>query len=232
MRVKRLSTNYYFFDIITAFFVTVLLISNIASSKIAAIGPLTLDAGTILFPLSYIIGDSLTEVYGYSKTRRVIWIGFMCNVLMIPIFLIVGALPPSPDWPHQDAYNLILGLTPRIILASMIAYLAGEFSNSFILAKIKIWTRGKYLWMRTIGSTLIGEFLDTFLFILIAFTGVFPTHVLVALLLSNYIFKVLVEILFTPITYLIVNKLKKMENVDYYDKETNFNPFTLENKNK
>ena len=231
-RIKRLSTNYYFFDIITAFFVTVLLISNIASSKITTFGFFTLDAGTILFPLTYIIGDSLTEVYGFSRTRRVIWVGFMCNVLMIPIFLIVGTLPASPDWPYQDAYNSILGVTPRIIIASMIAYLIGEFSNAFILAKIKLITKGKYLWFRTIGSTLIGQFLDTIIFIIVAFTGIFPTPVLMSLIVSNYIFKVLVEIVFTPITYVLINQLKRIEHVDHYDDKTNFNPFTLESKNE
>lgn len=154
MKAKK-SHIFRYIDIITALFVAILLISNIASSKITSFGFFTLDAGTILFPLAYIFGDILTEVYGFSRARRVIWIGFGCNVLMAVIFMIVGALPPASDWPNQDAYNAILGLTPRIVAASMIAYFVGEFLNSFVLAKLKIATKGKYLWSRTIGSTLV-----------------------------------------------------------------------------
>lgn len=205
----------------------VLLISNVASSKITAFGSLTLDAGTILFPLTYIFGDVLTEVYGYKRARRVIWLGFLCNILMAVIFMIVVALPAASDWPNQKALETILGLTPRIVLASMIAYFCGEFINSFILAKLKIRTQGKYLWVRTIGSTLVGELFDTLLFITIAFWGVFPMPVLISLLVSNYIFKVAIEVLFTPITYVFVNKLKKAEHEDYYDRKTNFNPFSI-----
>ena len=188
MAEKKSYIQYHYLDIITAFFVSVLLISNIASSKITSFGIFTLDAGTILFPLSYIFGDILTEVYGYSRTRRVIWIGFSMNLLMAVIFIIVGMLPSAPDWHNQPAYDAILGLTPRIVLASLVAYFAGEFSNSFILAKLKIFTKGKYLWTRTIGSTLFGELFDTLLFIAIAFWGVLPVQLLVSLLISNYIF--------------------------------------------
>jgi uncharacterized integral membrane protein (TIGR00697 family) len=227
MQTKKLITHFHYLDIITAFFVAVLLISNVASTKITSFGFLTLDAGTILFPLTYIFGDILTEVYGFARARRVIWIGFLCNILMAGIFMAVQGLPPAADWPNQKAYEAILGLTPRIVAASMIAYFAGEFLNSFILAKLKIVTQGKYLWIRTIGSTLVGEFFDTVLFILIAFYGVLPMPVLVSLLISNYIFKVAVEVLFTPVTYAIANKLKKVEHEDYYDYKTNFNPFSV-----
>lgn len=214
-------------DTITALFVTVLLISNVASTKIVAFGPFTFDGGTILFPLSYIFGDILTEVYGYARSRKVIWIGFIAALLMSLTFIVVGALPPAADWPNQDAYDKILGLTPRIVIASLIAYFAGEFSNSFTLAKLKLITNGQRLWLRTIGSTLIGQVVDTALFILIAFTGVVPNSLLWTLIISNYLFKCGVEILFTPVTYAVTGWLKQQEREDYYDRNTDFNPFRL-----
>lgn len=216
-------------DTITALFVTVLLISNVASTKIVAFGPLTFDGGTILFPLSYIFGDILTEVYGYRRSRKVIWLGFIAALMMSLTFMIVGALPPAADWTNQDAYDKILGLTPRIVLASLIAYFAGEFSNSFTLAKLKVQTNGRWLWLRTISSTLIGQVIDTTLFILIAFAGVagFSSSLLWTLIVSNYLFKCGVEILFTPITYWITGWLKQQEQEDYYDRTTDFNPFPL-----
>jgi queuosine precursor transporter len=212
-------------DTITVLFVTVLLISNVTSTKIVALGPLTFDGGTILFPLSYIFGDILTEVYGYARSRKVIWLGFFAALLMSITFIVVGALPPAPDWANQTAYEQILGLTPRIVVASLIAYFAGEFANSFTLAKLKIVTHGRRLWVRTIGSTLIGQVIDTALFILIAFTGVVPNALLLTLIISNYLFKCGVEVLFTPITYWITGWLKQQEREDYYDTHTNFNPF-------
>lgn len=230
MNTKNIMHQFRYLDLITAVFVAVLIISNIASSKITSFGPFTLDAGTILFPLTYIFGDILTEVYGFARARRVIWIGFLCSILMAATFMIVGALPPAADWPNQKAYDAILGLTPRIVAASMIAYFFGEFLNSFILAKLKLVTKGKYLWVRTIGSTLVGELFDTLLFITIAFWGVLPLPVLISIFVSNYIFKVGVEVLFTPVTYGITNKLKKVEHEDYYDKKTNFNPFAVNTK--
>ncbi|MCX6785320.1 MAG: queuosine precursor transporter [Candidatus Komeilibacteria bacterium] len=219
--------NYKYFDIILGLFVAVLLISNIASTKILLLGPFNFDGGTILFPLAYIFGDILTEVYGYRQSRRVIWLGFFSALLMSAVLMIVGALPAAPGWENQNAYMAILGLTPRIVLASLIAYFTGEFSNSFVLAKMKILTNGKWLWMRTIGSTLIGEGLDTILFCLIAFLGVLPTELLIAVIISNYVFKCGVEVIFTPLTYKIVGFLKKAENEDYYDRETKFNPFSF-----
>lgn len=219
--------EFKYLEPIAMFFVSILLISNVASTKMVNFGIFDFDGGTILFPLSYIFGDILTEVYGYKRTRRIIWMGFAMNILMSLIFIAVGALPASKDWPNQDAYMAILGLTPRIVLASVIAYFSGEFSNSYILAKMKIWTNGRFLWMRTIGSTLVGEGVDTLLFCMIAFYGVFPNDLLIAVIISNYIFKVGVEVLLTPITYGIVGFLKKREGVDVYDKGTNFNPFRL-----
>lgn len=218
-------------DSITALFVAVLLISNVASTKILNLGPLTFDGGTILFPLSYIFGDILTEVYGYARSRKVIWLGFMAATVMSVTLAIVGALPPAADWPNQDAYEVILGQTPRIVIASLIAYFAGEFSNSVTLAKLKVLTQGRRLWLRTISSTLLGQLLDTALFVLIAFTGTVPTNVLLAIVVSNYLFKCGVEILFTPITYWITGWLKQQEHEDYYDRETDFNPFRLSRTN-
>jgi uncharacterized integral membrane protein (TIGR00697 family) len=219
--------NYKYLSAISVFFVSILLISNIASTKILDFGWFTFDGGTLLFPLSYIFGDILTEVYGYKKSRSVIWLGFFMALLMSVIFIIVGKLPPAVGWDNQTAYDAILGLTPRIVLASLIAYLFGEFSNSYILAKMKIWTKGKMLWARTIGSTLVGELVDSTLFILIAFLGVFPNSLLFILIVSNYIFKTAVEVLFTPATYKVVKFLKREEGEDYYDKDTDFNPFKI-----
>lgn len=218
---------YRYLDFITAAFVAVLIISNITSTKILVLGPLTFDGGTILFPLAYIFGDVLTEVYGYKRSRRVIWTGFFWLIMAVLIFTVVDLLPAAPDWKLQASYHDILGQTPRIVLGSLVAYFAGEFSNSFVLAKMKIWTEGRYLWMRTIGSTLVGEGIDTALFATIAFVGTMPTDAFVALIISNYIFKCGVEAIFTPVTYQIVNFLKRAENEDYYDRDTDFNPFLV-----
>jgi hypothetical protein len=219
--------NYKYLDIITAFFVAVILISNVASTKILDFGFFTFDGGTLLFPLSYIFGDILTEVYGYRRSRKVIWLGFGVALLASAVFIIVGKLPPAAGWENQEAYDKILGLTPRIVVASLIAYFAGEFSNSFILAKMKIWMEGKRLWMRTIGSTLVGEGIDSALFILIAFAGILPGSLILTLIISNYLFKTGVEILFTPATYKVVKWLKRTESEDYFDDKTNFNPFKI-----
>jgi queuosine precursor transporter len=219
--------NFKHLDTITALFVAVLLISNIASAKIVQFGFLTFDGGTLLFPLSYIFGDILTEVYGYARSRKVIWLGFASAILMSVTFMAVGALPPAAEWTSQTAYDQILGFTPRIVLASLIAYFAGEFSNSFTLAKLKIKTQGRYLWLRTIGSTLVGQVVDTLIFSLIAFSGVIPSSLLVTLIISNYVFKCGVEILFTPVTYWITGWLKQQEKEDFYDVQTDFNPFRV-----
>lgn len=224
--------SFKYLDIIAVYFVTVLIISNIASSKILDFGPFTFDGGTILFPLSYIFGDILTEVYGYKQSRRVIWLGFSALIIMSVVFYLVQILPPSTGWEGQKAYEMILGVTPRIVLGSLFGYFAGEFSNSFVLAKMKIWTKGKMLWARTIGSTVIGEGVDTIIFALIAFAGALTNDLLLVIIISNYIFKVLLEIILTPITYQIVGFLKKKEGVDAYDTKTNFNPFSLFPKNK
>jgi len=227
-----MTKNFKYLDIITVFFVAVLLISNIASTKIAQVGFMTLDGGTLLFPLAYIFGDILTEVYGFGRSRKVIWLGFGSAILMSLTFYIIGILPSASGWDNQNAYMTILGQAPRIVLASLVAYFVGEFSNSFILAKLKIATKGKWLWIRTIGSTLVGELLDSAIFITIAFLGVLPKELLWELIIFNYLFKTAVEVVFTPITYVVVNFLKKKEHEDYYDIKTDFNPFLVKTDTK
>ena len=218
---------YRYFDLFMGGFVAIMLISNVASSKILVLGPFTFDGGTLLFPFSYIFGDVLTEVYGYARSRRVIWAGFAANLLMAAVFAIVGALPPAEGWEHQGAYETILGMTPRIVAGSLIAYFAGEFSNSWVLARMKVLTKGRWLWSRTIASTLVGEGIDTLLFVLIAFYGTFSGGLLGAIIISNYLFKCGLEALATPITYRIINGLKRVEREDYYDYDTDFNPFKV-----
>jgi queuosine precursor transporter len=223
MREKQ----YRWIDLVTAAFVAVLLISNVASTKIVQMGPFSFDGGTILFPLAYIFGDVLTEVYGYRRSRRVIWTGFAWILAAAAIFGIVDLLPAAQGWELQASYHAILGQTPRIVAASLVAYFAGEFSNSYVLARMKLLTKGRWLWARTIGSTLVGEGVDTLLFLSIAFLGVLDTDLLLRVCISNYVFKVGVEALFTPVTYRVVAFLKKAENEDYYDRGTNFNPFIV-----
>jgi uncharacterized integral membrane protein (TIGR00697 family) len=222
--------TYRHIDTVTALFVAVLLISNVASTKIVDLWFFTFDGGTLLFPLSYIFGDILTEVYGYGRSRKVIWLGFASALLMSLVFILVGKMPSARGWENQEAYEKILGLTPRIVLASLAAYFCGEFSNSFVLAKMKVLTRGRHLWMRTIGSTLVGELVDTLLFVMIAFGATLSAGLLWTVVVSNYVFKTAVEALFTPLTYWIVRVLKRAEGADYYDLHTNFSPFYFRNR--
>ncbi len=230
--------SYRSLDLITVAFVTVLLLSNIASSaKIVDWGvnlyglPLAFDAGTLLFPLSYIFGDILTEVYGFARGRRVIWTGFGASLVMAACFWAIQQMPGEAQWQQyagDGAYAAILGgvSSGGIIVASLAAYFLGEFSNSYILAKMKVWTGGRKLWTRTIGSTVVGQAVDSFGFITIAtLFGVFPWDLFWTLTVSNYLFKVGIETLFTPVTYAIVGYLKKTEQEDHYDRTTNFNPF-------
>jgi uncharacterized integral membrane protein (TIGR00697 family) len=220
-------TDSRLYTLISVLFAVVLVVSNIAASKITHIWGLTLDAGTVLFPLSYIFGDVLTEVYGYAASRRVIWTGFACTFLAAATFIVVGWLPPAPEWGNQAAYMAILGLTPRIVLASLVAFLVGEFANSYVLAKMKVAMLGKHLWMRTIGSTVVGELLDTGIFTIVAFWGVLPQSIILPLIVSMYIFKVAIEAVFTPVTYAVVAYLKKHDKTDVYDRDTDFNPFHI-----
>lgn len=219
---ERTVTSFRYLDRITGLFVAVLIISNIASVKIVTVGLFTFDGGTLLFPVAYIFGDVLTEVYGYRASRRVIWTGFAALALMIVTLAVVDVLPPG-----NAAFSAVLGQAPRIALASLLAYWVGEFTNSFVLARLKVATGGRWLWMRTIGSTLVGEGVDTLVFVLVAFAGTLPNEVLVAILASNYIFKCVVEVVFTPVTYAVVSRLKRAEGVDAFDRDTDFNPLVL-----
>jgi len=228
-----------YYDLVMALFVTVLLLSNVLSSaKIIdlgfALGPFdfVFDAGTLIFPISYLFGDVLTEVYGYKRARRVIWAGFGANVLLAFFVWLAGLLPGEAEWSSyagQEAYDAILGGIRSLIVASLVAYFLGEFSNSYVLAKMKVWTGGRWLWMRTIGSTLVGELVDTAVFAIIATAlGVFPREILASLIVTNYVIKVGLEAALTPVTYRVVNGLKATEHEDYFDRGTDFNPFSVE----
>lgn len=216
-----------YFSIISTLFVATIMISNTVATKLFSLGPLIFTGGILIFPITYIFGDILTEVYGYSRSRKIIWTGFSALILMSLIYWVVGLLPPAPTWPNQEAYVSILGLVPRIVFASIIGYWAGSFSNSFVMAKMKLLTKGKHLWTRTIGSTIIGEGVDTVLFVTIAFWGIISGWILVLAIISGYAFKVVYEIIATPITYKIVGFLKKAEGIDVYDQDTKFSPFNL-----
>jgi len=220
--------SYRYLELITGLFVAVLLISNVASTKFVQLGPFTFDGGTLLFPLSYIFGDILTEVYGYARSRRVIWTGFAAALLMALTFGLVALLPASSGTePLSDAFELLLGLVPRIVTASLIAYVVGEFANAYTLAKLKIATGGRYLWARALSSTVVGQAVDTVLFVVIAFVGVPDAPSLLTLMVSNYVFKLLVEVVLLPLTYVVVNALKQSEHEDAFDRSVNFNPFAL-----
>ncbi|MBX5452257.1 MAG: queuosine precursor transporter [Thermogemmatispora sp.] len=217
----------FWFVTIAALFVTCLITANIIAVKIIAFAGLLVPAGIIVFPLSYLFGDVLTEVYGYAAARRVIWLGFACNLLAVMAISLGGWAPAAPFWKQQAAYNAILGFTPRLLLGSFVAYLCGEFANSFVLAKLKILTKGRWLWTRTIGSTFVGEGLDTLIFITVAFWGVIPPSDLLSAMLTQWLFKVGYEIVATPLTYAVVTFLKKREQLDTFDYHTDFNPLLL-----
>lgn len=227
--------SYRYFDLVMVAFVVILICSNligpakIAQLELPMLGAVTFGAGVLFFPISYVFGDVLTEVYGYDRARKVIWAGFAGLAFASIMATVVVALPPAPFWNNQAAYEVAFGSTWRIVLASMVAYFCGEFVNSFVLAKMKILTKGRWLWSRTIGSTIAGEAVDSVLFYPLAFygTGIIPDDKLPVVMLAQFVTKVGVEVLFTPVTYKIVNALKKAEHEDYYDRRTNFNPFVL-----
>ena len=223
--------GYRYYEFVMAAFVTVLICSNlIGPAKIVQIdGWPAFGAGLLFFPISYVFGDVLTEVYGYAKARRVIWAGFAGLLFASVMASVVVALPPAPFWKNQEAYEIAFGTTWRIALASMFAYFCGEFANSYVLAKMKILTKGRWLWTRTIGSTIVGEAVDSALFYPLAFynAGLMPNEILPAIMVAQFVGKVGVEVVFTPVTYKVVGFLKRAEQEDYYDRETDFNPFTL-----
>jgi queuosine precursor transporter len=227
--VSRPQRRYRYYDLVMAAFVTVLLCADlIGPGKVAKIGPVTFGAGVLFFPISYIFGDVLTEVYGYARARKVVWAGFAALGFASLMATIVVAFPPAPSWPHQDAYEVVFGATWRIVAASLLAFWAGEFCNSYVLAKMKVWSAGRSLYQRTIGSTIVGEGVDSLIFYPVAFFGIWTNDQLLTVMFSNYCIKVGWEALATPITYKVVAWLKRVENEDYFDRDTDFNPFTLE----
>lgn len=227
--------GYRYYDFVMAAFVAVYLCSNLIGPAKAAqvdlplLGAVTFGAGVLFFPISYVFGDILTEVYGYARARKVIWAGFAAMAFASIMAYVVVSLPPAQEWKNQSAYEIAFGSTWRIVLASLVAFFCGEFVNSFVLAKIKVWMQGRRLWVRTIGSTIFGEGVDSLLFYPLAFygSGLIPDELLPKIMLSQFLAKVAVEVVFTPVTYKVVAWLKRAEQEDYYDRDTNFNPFTL-----
>ena len=215
------------FIVLVALFVTCLIAANITAVKLIAVFGLLLPAAIVIFPVSYILGDVLTEVYGYRQARRVIWLGFLCNLVVVATIWIGQMLPAAGFWDGQAAYERILGLAPRILAASFLAYLVGEFANAFVLAKMKIATEGRFLWARTIGSTLVGQGLDSLVFITLAFAGVIPLGALATAIVTQWLVKSAYEAAATPVTYLVVGYLKRSEGLDAYDRDTRFSPLAL-----
>jgi uncharacterized integral membrane protein (TIGR00697 family) len=219
--------KYKYLDTLTILFVVVLLVSNLVAQKLCRVGPLTLSGAQLLFPITYIFGDIFTEVYGYAASRRAIWIGFFASALLSIMGAIAVALPPAEGWHNQAAFATVFGFIPRLVAASLIAYWAGEFTNSYTMAKMKLLTRGRWLWTRTVGSTVSGQAVDTVIVVLIAFWGSASGRTLVALIISAYVGKVVYEVLATPLTYAIVGWLKRTEQTDTFDQQESFNPFAI-----
>ena len=222
--------TYRYLDIISVAFVAVLIVSNIVAIKALRLSDflnLDIDGGTLLFPISYIFGDVLVEVYGFARSRRIIWLGFGANALASLAFCLVGALPAAPGWEFQNEFTVILGQTPRIVAASLVAFLCGSFTNAYIMSKMKILTRGKWLWTRTIGSTLCAQAIDSLLFQSLAFGGLWSLDLILRVSVWNFVVKVTYEAVATPLTYALVGRMKRAEREDFYDHQTNFNPFTL-----
>lgn len=220
--------TYKYYDLVMASFVTVLLCANlIGASKVATLFGFTFGAGVLFFPISYVFGDVLTEVYGYARARKVVWAGFGAMIFASFMSFVILAFPPAAGWPHQAAFETVFGGTWRIVGASLVAYFSGEFCNSFVLAKLKLRTEGRLLWLRTIGSTVAGEAVDSLIFYPLAFLGIWSTDLVLKVMVTNYALKVLWEVFMTPVTYAVVNFLKRAENEDYFDRDTEFTPFSL-----
>jgi len=219
-----LQRQYRYLDLLITIFVVILIVSNLIAPKFVAVGWFRFSAAQLLFPITYIFGDVFTEVYGYSASRKAIWTGFLGSVIMTAFGLFAIWLPPAPEFRHQQAFETIFGVVPRNVAGSLIAYWAGEFANSLTVAKMKLWTGGRWLWTRTVGSTIVGQLVDTSIVIFFIFWGE-PLGVMAQLIVSGYLFKVTYEVLATPLTYLVVNFLKREEGVDFFDRNTNFNPF-------
>lgn len=215
------------FVAVVALFVTALITANVMAVKLVGLWGLVVPAAVVVFPISYICGDVLTEVYGYRATRRVIWLGFLCNFFAVIAIVIGGLLPAAPVFDAQEAYERILGYAPRILAASFLAYLVGEFANAIVLARMKVATNGRFLWSRTIGSTLVGQGLDSLVFIVLAFAGTIPASQMLVAVVTQWLFKSVYEALATPLTYVVVNRLKRAEGLDVYDRDTNLNPLPI-----
>ncbi|MCK5273944.1 MAG: queuosine precursor transporter [Alphaproteobacteria bacterium] len=215
------------FLLVAALFVTSLIVSNIIAVKLIDVAGMILPAAIVIFPISYILGDVLTEVYGFARARQVIWLGFLCNLFAVIAISIGGLLPAAGFWGGQEAYDMILGAVPRILAASFLAYLVGEFVNAYVLARLKVAMEGRHLWVRTIGSTLAGQLLDSAIFITIAFAGIMPVEVLLGAIVTQWLVKSAYEALATPLTYAVVGFLKRADDVDVYDRDIHFRPFTV-----
>lgn len=215
------------FILVVAIFITCLITANIVAVKLVDIAGLILPAGIVIFPISYIVGDVLTEIYGYRRARRVIWLGFFCNLVVVVGIVIGQVLPAATFWDGQVAYDRILGYTPRLLMASFIAFLVGEFANSYVLSRMKVLTQGRWLWTRTISSTIVGQGLDSVIFIFVAFWGTSPESALLSAMVTQWLFKVIYETAVTPLTYIVVNFIKRKEGMDTYDRGISFNPISL-----
>lgn len=218
--------QYRYLDVLINVFVVVLIVSNLIAPKFVALGWFRFSAAQLLFPITYIFGDVFTEVYGYGASRKAIWTGFLASAIMVVFGMFAVWLPPAPEFKDQQAYRIIFGVVPRNVAASLLAYWAGEFANSLTVAKMKLWTDGRYLWTRTVGSTVVGQAVDTTIVIVVIYWGQ-SMGIMFRLIVSGYLFKVAYEVLATPLTYLVVNFLKRREGVNYFDRSTNFNPFAL-----
>ncbi|MEL7200050.1 MAG: queuosine precursor transporter [Pseudomonadota bacterium] len=228
--------QFRYYDFVMAAFVAILICSNLIGAaklvqffevKIFGFDVGVFGAGILFFPLSYVLGDVMTEVYGYARARRIVWAGFAAVGFMAFMSLVVVAMPPAPGWDNQPAYEAVFGVTPRIVFASMVAFWAGEISNAFVMARMKVLTQGKMLWTRTIGSTVVGQGVDSLIFYPVAFLGIWTTQQVITVLITNYLLKVIWEVVLTPVTYAVVGALKRAEGVDIFDRETDFNPFTI-----
>jgi hypothetical protein len=222
--------RYKYLDALTTAFVVILLVSNLIAQKVCLIGPFAVSGAVLLFPITYIFGDIFTEVYGFSASRRAIWLGFFGTALLYLMGAIVIALPPAPGWPNQNAFSIVFGFIPRILAASLVAFWAGEFANSYTMARLKLLTDGRKLWTRTIGSTVVGQAVDTILVVTLTFAGTIPARTIVNIIATGYCLKVAYEVIATPITYLVVNWLKRTEHADAFDRHENFNPFSFAEK--
>ena len=217
--------RFRYLDALTTAFVVILLVSNLVAQKLVRIGPVTTSGAMLLFPITYIFGDIFTEIYGYAASRRAIWLGFFGTALLYGVSALVIALPADPEFKNQAAFVTVFGILPRILVASLLAFWAGEFANSYTMARLKLMTEGRWLWTRTVGSTVVGQLVDTTLVVVITFAGTFTPGKLFQVIWQGYLLKVAYEVLATPLTYLVVNWLKRAEHVDTFDKHTNFNPF-------